>query len=83
MFISTQIFLVKFIGKFWEFSTSNNELVNFQHVQVANNLGNAPRLFFYNELTLVRKGDVGKPMMNTHIIPNTRHRALQLARYVP
>jgi hypothetical protein len=59
-----------------------NSRVNFQQVQVANNLGNAPRLFFYNELTRVRRGNVGNPMVNTHIIPNTRFRALQLARYV-
>ena len=59
-----------------------NARVNFQQVQVANNLGNAPRLFFYNELTRVPRGDVGKPLVATHIVPNTRFRALQLARCV-
>ena len=55
-----------------------NARVNFQQVHVPNNLGNAPRLFFYNELTRVPVNHVA-----THIAPNTRHRALQLARYVP
>ena len=59
-----------------------NARVNFQQVQVANNLGNAPRLFFNNELTLVRRRDVAKPLVATHIVPDTRFRALQLARYV-
>jgi hypothetical protein len=43
-----------------------------------NNFGNAPRLFFYNELTRVPAGHVP-----SSIAPPTRHRALQLARYVP
>ena len=55
-----------------------NARVNFQQVGGGNNLGNAARLFFYNELTRVPVGHVA-----THIAPNTRHRALQLARYVP
>ena len=55
-----------------------NARVNFQQVHVANNLGNAPKLFFYNELTHVPANHVA-----TNIHPNTRHRALQLARYVP
>ena len=35
-------------------------------------------LYFYNELARVPALHVA-----THIAPNTRHRALQLARYVP
>ena len=57
-----------------------NARVNFQQVLPAggNNFGNAPRLFFYNELTRVPAGHVP-----SSIAPPTRHRALQLARYVP
>ena len=38
--------------------------------------------FFNNELTRVPRGNVGKPLVATHIVPDTRFRALQLARYV-
>lgn len=51
---------------------------NFQNVFNPQNTGNAPRLFFYNELTPVPIGHVA-----SNIIPNTRQRALQLARYIP
>ena len=55
-----------------------NVRANFQNVFAPQNAGNAPKLFFYNELTPVPVGHVA-----SNIIPNTRHRALQLARYVP
>ena len=54
-----------------------NSRVNFQNVQNPQNFGNAPRLFFYNELTRVPPNHVP-----SNILPPTRLRALQLARYV-
>jgi hypothetical protein len=54
-----------------------NNRYNFANALAPANFGNAPKLFFYDELTRV-------PVINqaTNVNPPTRHRALQLARYV-
>ena len=54
-----------------------NNRFNFANVAVPANFGNAPKLFFYDELSLVPPANIP-----TNVFPETRQRALELARYV-
>jgi hypothetical protein len=54
-----------------------NNRFNFANVALPANFGNAPKLFFYDELSLVPPANIP-----TNVFPETRQRALELARYV-
>lgn len=54
-----------------------NNRFNFGNVALPANLGNAPKRFFYDELT-----PVPIPNIPSNVLPATRQRALQLAKYV-